>query len=251
MRQFISCSSDNYIFVWDMRRPPSDDDMGQYDDDDERKEQTAASTKGKNWARLKAQSAISVSYGNDKKWSPAIGKYKFLNKIWKPVHKICFLDPKPLITIQQPHMSSSSAREDPLLKVLITSLSVTARPDLMVSNRKQASLKASLKAKALKATALDALAQRAPTDRRPSSVGSVDGDDRSSVQSGSIGARRTQGSVSSENEDEDAPPDPTQMALPTMLMAGTIWGAIFRADLSKNKVDVETNNLREFFSTFR
>ena len=30
-----------------------------------------------------------------------------------------------------------------------------------------------------------------------------------------------------------------------MLMAGTILGAVFRADLSKNRVDVETNNLCE------
>ena len=30
-----------------------------------------------------------------------------------------------------------------------------------------------------------------------------------------------------------------------MLMAGTILGGVFRADLSKNRVDVETNNLRE------
>ena len=44
--------------------------------------------------------------------------------------------------------------------------------------------------------------------------------------------------------DEEEEPDPTQIALPTLLMAGTIFGAIFRADLSKNKVDVETNNLR-------
>ena len=44
------------------------------------------------------------------------------------------------------------------------------------------------------------------------------------------------------------PPNPSQQALPTMLMAGTILGSIFRADLSKNKVDVETNNLRKFVS---
>ena len=44
--------------------------------------------------------------------------------------------------------------------------------------------------------------------------------------------------------DEEEEPDPTQIALPTLLMAGTIFGSIFRADLSKNKVDVETNNLR-------
>ena len=41
------------------------------------------------------------------------------------------------------------------------------------------------------------------------------------------------------------PQNPSQMALPTMLMAGTILGSIFRADLSKNRVDVETNNLRK------
>jgi hypothetical protein len=41
------------------------------------------------------------------------------------------------------------------------------------------------------------------------------------------------------------PINPSQQALPTMLMAGTILGSIFRADLSKNKVDVETNNLRK------
>ena len=35
----------------------------------------------------------------------------------------------------------------------------------------------------------------------------------------------------------------TALALPTMLMAGTIIGTIFKADLSKNRVDVETNNL--------
>ena len=54
------------------------------------------------------------------------------------------------------------------------------------------------------------------------------------------------GSVSSDHDDDEPVADPTQMALPTMLMAGTIWGSIFRADLSKNKVDVETNNLRKF-----
>lgn len=30
-----------------------------------------------------------------------------------------------------------------------------------------------------------------------------------------------------------------------MLMGGTILGGVFRADLSKNRVDVETNNLRK------
>ena len=53
--------------------------------------------------------------------------------------------------------------------------------------------------------------------------------------------------MSSAEEEEEEEPDPTQIALPTLLMAGTIFGSIFRADLSKNKVDVETNNLRMNF----
>ena len=51
--------------------------------------------------------------------------------------------------------------------------------------------------------------------------------------------------VSSGDDEEEEEADPTQIALPTLLMAGTIFGAIFRADLSRNKVDVETNNLRK------
>ena len=52
------------------------------------------------------------------------------------------------------------------------------------------------------------------------------------------------GSVSDVGDDDDEMRvDPTQIALPTLMMAGTVWGDILRADLSKNKVDVETNNL--------
>ena len=40
--------------------------------------------------------------------------------------------------------------------------------------------------------------------------------------------------------------DPAQMALPTFLMAGTIVGSVFRVDMTKVKVDVETNDLSEF-----
>ena len=94
--------------------------------------------------------------------------------------------------------------------------------------------------------------------------GSVDGDDNSSISSkdqrGSI-TSMTQGQregslsegrslMSSGDDDEDEEPDPTQIALPTLLMAGTIFGSIFRADLSKNKVDVETNNLRKNILNF-
>ena len=51
------------------------------------------------------------------------------------------------------------------------------------------------------------------------------------------------GSLILSADDDDDELDPNQVALPTLLMAGTIFGSIFRADLSKNKVDVETNNL--------
>ena len=85
---------------------------------------------------------------------------------------------------------------------------------------------------------------------------SLDGDDDSSISSkdrgsvSSVTQGKREGSLSegrslmsSGDDDEDDEPDPTQIALPTLLMAGTIFGNIFRADLSKNKVDVETNNL--------
>ena len=52
------------------------------------------------WTKLKLQSAIpSISGKSDKDKkkqrynSAAVGRYSFLNKVWKPVHRICFLDP--------------------------------------------------------------------------------------------------------------------------------------------------------------
>ena len=68
------------------------------------------------------------------KWSPAVGKYSFLNKVWRPVHKIQFLDPTP-----PPSANPGMARtelEVPFLKILITALSVTDRPDLIEYRRK-------------------------------------------------------------------------------------------------------------------
>lgn len=58
------------------------------------------------------------------------------------------------------------------------------------------------------------------------------------------------GEFSDDEEEEEDEEDPAQFALPTFLMAGTIFGAIFRVDLTKVKVDVETNDLSEtdFFS---
>ena len=42
--------------------------------------------------------------------------------------------------------------------------------------------------------------------------------------------------------------DPAQFALPTFLTAGTIFGSVIRVDLTKVRVDVETNDLSEFSS---
>lgn len=39
--------------------------------------------------------------------------------------------------------------------------------------------------------------------------------------------------------------DPAQFALPTFLTAGTIFGSVFRVDLTKVRVEVETNDLSE------
>ena len=39
--------------------------------------------------------------------------------------------------------------------------------------------------------------------------------------------------------------DPAQFAWPTYLTAGTIFGSVFRVDLTKVRVDVETNDLSE------
>ena len=44
--------------------------------------------------------------------------------------------------------------------------------------------------------------------------------------------------------------DPDQFALPTFLTAGTIFGSVFRVDLTKVRVDVETNDLSENSSLY-
>ncbi len=61
----------------------------------------------------------SISKGKGKKYTPAIGKYVFLNKIWRPVHRIAFLDPNMF------------KNEKELFRVVITSINVIDRPDLM------------------------------------------------------------------------------------------------------------------------
>ena len=62
------------------------------------------------------------------------GKYSFLNKTWRPVHKIQFLDPTPQHN-PNPGMQRQEL-EVPFLKILITALSVTDRPDLIDYRRK-------------------------------------------------------------------------------------------------------------------
>ena len=42
--------------------------------------------------------------------------------------------------------------------------------------------------------------------------------------------------------------DPAQFAWPTFLTAGTIFGSVIRVDLTKVRVDVETNDLSELSS---
>ena len=86
------------------------------------------------WARLRAKSTMEPGSGMKKgiKWSPATGKYSFLNKTWRPVHKIQFLDPSPQPS--QPGLAKEF--EIPFLKILITALSVTDRPDLIDYRRK-------------------------------------------------------------------------------------------------------------------
>ena len=88
MRQFITCSAEAYILVWDLKRPPaeilprqatiavessSDDDVFE---EDEEKESEKPKFSG--WAGLRKQTGALVStyaFSKDKKWTPAIGKY--------------------------------------------------------------------------------------------------------------------------------------------------------------------------------
>ena len=79
------------------------------------------------------------------------------------------------------------------------------------------------------------------------SYGSQASDEDEDKHSSGRGSRSSIDMSKQKDDDDDMPPaDPSNLALPTMLMAGTILGAVFRADLSKNRVDVETNNLRMY-----
>ena len=121
--------------------------------------------------------------------------------------------------------------EVPFLKQLITSLSVTDRPDLMVFERKGSETGSGSKYKS----------HQTGSDDSGSEHGAGGGGGGRESVSSLVDNLRGGGGT----DDDLPPPDPTNMALPTLMMAGTIIGSIFRADLSKNKVDVETNNLRK------
>ena len=123
------------------------------------------------------------------------------------------------------------------MKILITSLNVTDRPDLMMVKKKSGE----------KGLSLKLLADAEMMDDK--SGAKAFGAAGQTVMHYQEGDKKGHGSVSSasvDDDDEDMRVDPTQVALPTLMMAGTVWGDILRADLSKNKVDVETNNLRKF-----
>jgi len=215
-----------FILVWDLLKPPADTGITEHIEpehqDQEEPKESAKSSKLA-WSKLRAKSSVAMPIGT-MKWSPAVGKYSFLNKIWRPVHRIQFLDPTPPPAL--PGGGHRPSEETIFLKVLITALSVTDRPDLMKFERKGSVMSQSQST----TTAAKTLVQSASLDEDGSegrgSRGSIDG-------------------TKNEEDDDIPPPDPSNMALPTMLMAGTILGSVFRADLSRNKVDVETNNLRK------
>ena len=143
------------------------------------------------------------------------------------MHQIQFIDPTPPPSLPGGHRG---ADEMQFLKVLITSLSVTARQDLMVLERKGSTVGAGS----------GSVSKSGGDKSQTRSASESDGSGRESRSSmdGTKGGGM-------EGDDDLPPPDPLNMALPTMLMAGTIIGTIFKADLGKNRVDVETNNLRE------
>ena len=168
-------------------------------------------------------------------------RYKYLNKIWKPVHKICFLETTEAIIGKGPAYAQAQAQkeDEPTMKILITSLSVTDRPDLIMTKKKSGEKGLSLKLLADSGMIDDKSGANAFGAAVTDYQEAMDGDKKAKHGHGSVS------SASQDDDDDELRVDPTQVALPTLMMAGTVWGDILRADLSKNKVDVETNNLRK------
>ena len=124
--------------------------------------------------------------------------------------------------------------------MLITSINVTDRPDLILSNRKKSMKKKSVLSQLKVATDVEAMQGKTGMNAFGAAGAAAmhHNETEDDQNTGSIS------SLSMDDDDDDGIKiDPNQIALPTMMMAGTIWGEVFRADLSKNKVDVETNNL--------
>ena len=279
--QAISCDADSYVLIWALRKPPTDDLIDTSDVEDELAANGSAKSGSKSkaasgWEKLKLQSALPASITTGRRYSPAVGRYEPLNKIWRPVHRIVFVDP----------FSKAPDGEEELFKTVITSLSVLDRPDLIVLNRKdsvdatEAGEEESDKKKSTSSKDASVDKSDKTVDKRKLSVVSnaepkspISPTSPKSPMSDKLGEtekERTESSKSpaesdsskerrksmvprvdsNEEEDEEESSeedDPDQMALPTFLMAGTIFGAVFRVNLSKVKVDVETNNLSEFF----
>ena len=167
------------------------------------------------------------------------------------MHKICFLESTEIMLSKGPLYAQTQSQkdEDPMLKILITTLTVTDRPDLINYSRK-GSVKKSVTQQALTKLKLQADSEMVSKAREKGDnpfdiAGSAALHHVQAVEDEDIFGRRSVDGGESADEEDDMVVDPTQLALPTLMMAGTVWGEIFRADLSKNRVDVDTNNLRK------
>ena len=98
MRQFITCSAESYILVWDLKRPPADvlprqatialsDEDDVFDEPEEEVKEKEEEPKTKGWAALKSKKMLtSYVFSTDKKWTPATGKYVSFENIF-PKHE--------------------------------------------------------------------------------------------------------------------------------------------------------------------
>ena len=108
-RQFITSSAENYILIWDLKRPPTDvpiavpgqmgtkiteedDDDDVFQDEEEKeeeekkkkeKEEEEKKPKKAGWGTIKTKSTqiLMSAFGGDKKWTPAVGRYWFMRDI--------------------------------------------------------------------------------------------------------------------------------------------------------------------------
>ena len=87
MRQFITCSAESYILIWDLKKPPAEikpqhATIAPIDDEDsddvfEEEEEKKETPKFKGWASLKSKTSTivtSYAFSTSKKWTPAVGK---------------------------------------------------------------------------------------------------------------------------------------------------------------------------------